>query len=158
MTGPRAAGRLEAHVVEGNPAEPVFATVVADLLGKGVRVRFRASGSSMAPAILDGDTITVEPVAAERLRPGDVLLVRRGAGVVAHRLVRRSQRTDGGPHVLLRGDAADSDDAPVPATDLLGRVVEVERAESRTNPSAWRARLMALLRSLARRLRRHFRS
>ena len=36
--------------------------VATELLGRGRRVRFRAPGSSMRPAIGDGDAITVEPV------------------------------------------------------------------------------------------------
>jgi hypothetical protein len=128
--------------------------VVADLLSQGVRVRFRASGASMAPTITDGDTITVEPVAPARLRRGDVVLVRRRGAVVAHRLVARRRKPDGELDLLLRGDAADGDDAPVLAADVLGRVVEVERAGGRSRPSSWNARLAARARWLAGRLRR----
>jgi hypothetical protein len=153
MTEPRSDPASPAQVVEGNPAEPVFAGTVADLLQRGVRVRFRASGSSMAPAILDGDAITVEPAPGARLRRGDVLLVRRGEGVVAHRLVGRRRRPAAGLEYLLRGDAADGNDSPVPAADVLGRVAEVERAGVRTRPSGWSARLAALLRFGLRQLR-----
>jgi hypothetical protein len=74
--------------------------------------------------------------------------------VVAHRLVARRRDSDGEVHLLLRGDAADGDDAPVAATDALGRVVEVDRAGVRSRPSSPVARLAALARSLASRLRR----
>jgi signal peptidase I len=130
----------------------MFATVVADLLRRGARVRFRAPGSSMVPTINDGDTITVEPVSAGRLRRGDVVLVRRSTAIIAHRLVGRRHRPDGGIDFLLRGDAADGDDAPVPAIDVLGRVVEADRNGVRARPSSWTARLAALARWGARRL------
>lgn len=153
MTGRRSSRGFDAHVVEGNPGEPAFATVVADLLRRGVRVRFRASGSSMAPAILDGDAVTVEPVAAARLRRGDVVLARRGSVVIAHRLVGRRHRPDGGLDCLLRGDAADGDDAPVAASEILGRIVEARRGARSIAVSSWRARVAAGLRRAAHRLR-----
>jgi hypothetical protein len=154
VTGPRTTRHVETQIVEGSPVEPTIATVVADLLRRGVPVQFHATGASMAPAILDGDTITVEPVDAERLRRGDVVLALRGSAVVAHRLVRRARRRDSESELVLRGDAADGDDAPVPAIDVLGRVVEIERAGVRHRPSSLAARLTALGRLLASRLLR----
>ena len=153
MTGSRSARGPDAQFVEGSPSEPTFTSVVVDLLRRGVRVRFRASGSSMAPAILDGDAITVEPVAAARLRRADVVLVRRSGAVVAHRLVGWRRRAGGGLDLLLRGDAAAGDDSPVPASDLLGRVVETRRGARTIAVSSWRARIAARLGRAAHRLK-----
>ncbi len=153
MTGTRSALGPDAQFVEGSPTEPTFTNVVADLLKRGVRVRFRASGSSMAPAILDGDAVTVEPVAAARLRRGDVVLARRGSVVIAHRLVGRRHRPDGGLDCLLRGDAADGDDAPVAASEILGRIVEARRGARSIAVSSWWARVAARLVRAVRRLR-----
>ena len=153
MTGTRSARGPDAQFVEGSPSEPTFTSVVVDLLRRGMWVRFRASGSSMAPAILDGDAITVEPVEAGRLRRGDVVLARRGTTVVAHRLIGRRRRPDGGLALLLRGDAAAGDDSPVPASDLLGRVVETRRGARTIAVSSWRARIAAGLGRTAHRLR-----
>jgi hypothetical protein len=108
----------------------------------------------MSPTILDGDAVTVEPVVPAQLRRGDVVLARRGGAVVAHRLVARRRKPDGELDLLLRGDAADGDDAPVPAGNVVGRVVEVDRAGVRSRPSSWPARFKALARLLAKRLRR----
>lgn len=68
--------------------ERMFVDVVAELLGRGHSVRFRAYGRSMHPTIRDGEEIVVEPLAASAVRVGDVALYRSQRGVVAHRVVR----------------------------------------------------------------------
>lgn len=85
------------------------------------------SGYSMAPALLDGDRLRVEPLPAGSAPAiGEVAVVRRGARLVAHRVVaHRDGRT------VLRGDSCQSDDAPVDSAAILGRVVKVERARLR---------------------------
>lgn len=147
------AERDETVDLASGAGDPALPGLVAAVLASSARVRFRASGASMAPAIRDGDAITVAPVAAGRLRRGEVVLARRGGGLVAHRLVRRLRRPDGALELLLRGDAASTDDPAVPEADVLGRVVEVDRGGLRTRPSSWPARGAARLRWWARRLR-----
>jgi len=153
MTGPRPGRVPEPRVIEGSPAEPAFATVVADLLRRGVAVRFRATGTSMAPTILDGDTITVEPVPAGRLRRGDVVLALRGGAVVAHRLIRWQRRAGDEPEVVLRGDAAEACDPPTAAGDLFGRVLHVERRGRSIAVASWRTRIAVCVNRVVRRLR-----
>jgi hypothetical protein len=103
-------------------------------------------GWSMAPALRDGDRLRVEPLAAEPT-PGEIVLVRRGAVLVAHRLIALA---DG--RAITRGDACPDDDPPVPAAMLCGRVVEVVRGERRLRPARpgllrrgarWLGRLLA---------------
>ncbi len=139
------------------PGDATFADVVGEVLGRGARVRFRASGLSMAPAIAEGDAITVEPVAADRLHLGDVVLCRTARGVVAHRLVSRDRSDRGELVLVLQGDATEECDPPVAPADLLGRVVEAERAGRTVAVSSWRARIAAGLRRAAHRLRARLR-
>jgi len=111
----------------GGQRSTTFNELSAELLGRGNRIRFRAAGRSMAPAIRDGDILTIEPARPDGLRVGDVALHRVGeAQLVAHRVVAR--RVEGGHLVLAtRGDALLDPPHRVGEGDVLGRVIERER-------------------------------
>ncbi|MGH9372056.1 MAG: S24/S26 family peptidase [Vicinamibacterales bacterium] len=111
-----------------------FVEVSSDLLSSGYRVRFRASGSSMHPAICDGDVITVEPIALSCLAPGSVVVYRRFNRLFAHRLVRIETGRSGAPVFVCRGDAASACDAPVAADQILGEVGRVQRLAGQNSP------------------------
>jgi hypothetical protein len=80
----------------------------------------------MSPAIRDGEAVTVAPVRASEVRRGDIILYRAERGLIAHRVLRLRGETDA-PVFITRGDAATSCDAPVSASQVLGRVICVER-------------------------------
>lgn len=105
----------------------VFQVLSAELLADGLMIRFRASGQSMTPTIQDGEAITVAPVHVVDVRRGDILLYRSGRGLLAHRVVRIEPQRDGAPQLTLRGDASLTEDEPIAAAQVLGRVVSVER-------------------------------
>jgi phage repressor protein C with HTH and peptisase S24 domain len=109
-------------MTEGTVNSMRFIETLEDLLGRGHVVRFQADGWSMHPTIRYGETIIVEPLGDSAVRTGDVLLYRHLRSAIAHRLVRVTST-----ELVLRGDAADSCDAPVSSDQLLGRVVAVER-------------------------------
>lgn len=125
----------------------LFLAATSALLADGFGVRFRAGGGSMQPAIGNGDALTLEPVGAAAVRPGDVLLYRKDQRSIAHRVV--DIRTRGGAisSYLLKGDAASSCDAPVAPHEVLGRLVALERRGSRP----WRTRVSERLRRAIRR-------
>ncbi len=66
----------------------LFIDVSNELLRRGQSVRFRAPGLSMHPAIKEGETITVAPVALFNIKRGDILLYIVGRKIIAHRVVR----------------------------------------------------------------------
>ena len=105
----------------------LFVDLAAELLSRGHRVRFRAPGTSMRPAILDGDAITVEPVRPLKIRADDVLLYRGEQRVFAHRVVGVAWEGEAGAVFALRGDVAGSADERVGSGQILGRVIAVER-------------------------------
>jgi hypothetical protein len=109
-------------MTEGTVNSVRFIETLEDLLGRGHVVRFQADGWSMHPTIRYGETIIVEPLGDSAVRAGDVLLYRHARFAIAHRLVRVTST-----ELVLRGDAADSCDAPISSDQLLGRVVAVER-------------------------------
>lgn len=130
-----------------------FLALAHSLLAEGRAVRFRASGWSMHPAIDDGEAITVEPIAAGTIRVGDVLLCRKGRGVVAHRVTAIDESSEP-RRLVLRGDAAATADKSIVDADVWGRVVAVERNGRTVRLSrSWRAaRALATARSTVHRL------
>ena len=69
-------------------SQHLFIDVSTELLRQGKSVRFRAPGLSMHPAIKEGETITVEPVAPFDIKRGDILLYFIGKKAIAHRVIR----------------------------------------------------------------------
>ena len=120
-----------------------FETILRDLLGRGIAVRFQARGDSMHPAIRCGETLHVVPVDAAELARGDVVLARQARGLTAHRIARID-----GARIVTRGDNCSHDDHPIGAGEVLGRV-ELARARgwvrrALTNFSRRRQRLTAV--------------
>jgi signal peptidase I len=114
---PRAERMRHAHVLD---------TLIDEALASGRMVRLRADGASMHPAIRDGEAIAIESVAPEEVEPGNVLLCRHDARLLAHRVVGVTMH--GAVRMFeLRGDAKGANDAPVPADAVVGRVVGVWR-------------------------------
>lgn len=122
-----------------------FESTVGDLLGRGIAVRFQASGDSMYPSIRNGEHVHVAPVEWSSLRPGDVVLARAGRGLTAHRLVKLAKDA-----VTTRGDNAISRDAAAPRNAIIGRITHVERNGS---PVAVPGALLPI--RLARRIKRN---
>ncbi len=132
-----------------NCPQQLFIDMSTELLRQGKNVRFRAPGLSMHPAIKEGETITVAPIASFDIKRGDILLYLAGKKVIAHRVVRikreKSDPTSDSsanssirtktlskaltPQIIftLRGDASAICDEPVEAEQVLGKVVSVEK-------------------------------
>jgi signal peptidase I len=92
-------------------------------------VRLRVFGTSMVPAILPGDLVTVQRATLQEISVGEVILYFRQSRLFVHRVVGRSS-TDAleRSSLITRGDRLlHDDDPPVFAIDLLGRVVHLER-------------------------------
>jgi len=93
----------------------------------GVETTLIAVGQSMAPTIPPGSTLLVEfgrtPDAI-----GEVILFRRGAAVIAHRLVARRSTPDG-VALITKGDAEPFLDPVIGDGQVLGVVREVRRVD-----------------------------
>ncbi len=130
--------RIDAFV---NNASPSFADTAADLLASGYRLRFRATGRSMQPAIGEEEVITVERISADDVRIGDIVLYRAKQSVIAHRVEKIERDAERVTCLLLRGDASeDCDDRVLPA-QVLGRVVAIDREGRRISVVSPRAKL-----------------
>jgi hypothetical protein len=61
---------------------------------RGMAGRFRAFGHSMEPVIPSGSRVTIEPVAADRIDLGDIVVARVGGSPMLH-LVKTVDRPGG---------------------------------------------------------------
>ncbi|OGR25484.1 MAG: hypothetical protein A2139_13720 [Desulfobacca sp. RBG_16_60_12] len=109
-------------------------------------------GSSMFPLLRTGSVIQVEPLAADDLRPGDVMLYHRaGKAVVAHRLVQKFWE-NGRLTLVARGDSLPrSTREYINPGQVLGRVVAVDWGQGvkiRLN-TAWGKALGTFLASIS---------
>jgi len=91
---------------------------------KGADFRFRASGTSMAPVIRDGDIITLSPLKGIKLVSGDIVafLHPETGKLIIHRLIDESPDT-----FLAKGDNSLDPDGLIPKPNILGVVTRIER-------------------------------
>lgn len=106
--------------------------LLAAELRAGRPARLTVSSSSMAPALLPGDTLEVAPLSGSLPGYGDVVVFDRGGELIAHRVAAIARR-DEEVMVLTRGDGAECADPPVPAPALLGKVGGIGR-QGRSRP------------------------
>ncbi len=106
-----------------------------DLLRSGYKIRFRATGDSMEPTIMAGDLITVAPIAKNKIRPGQMVMIMSDKGrTIVHRIVSCKGK---GRRKLIQtcGDNASVKDRPVEKQQVLGKIVEIQRAGKSVKPS-----------------------
>jgi signal peptidase I len=108
--------------------------LAAKMLRSRNTVRLRAWGASMLPSVWPGDLLTIESAACDEVVPGDIVLVMREHRFVVHRLVEM-QRDQGRVSWITRGDAMPNNDPPAAASELLGRVASIHRAQRSFVPS-----------------------
>jgi len=113
--------------------EALGCELAAEVLRSSGRLRLRATGASMLPAVWPGDILSVRSHEAVEALPGDIVLFGRQGRLVAHRVVERTLCQDRIQWVT-RGDSVEGNDAPVSSQELLGRVTAIERGSGRLTP------------------------
>ena len=121
----------------------ILPELILQVLQDGHKVRFRAPGNSMQPAIIDGDVLMVEPIGPAAINIGDIILYQAARRIIAHRVMHvekggipKDQPATRIMHYsfILRGDASYSYDEPVYPDQILGKIVSVERNGRSINP------------------------
>jgi signal peptidase I len=123
-------------------------------LAKHHRFRMQFSGQNMQPNLLDGDFITVEKVALDKIRPGDLILF---VSTSKTALVQRVVKIDDHSKQMLvttQADLAKYHNVPIPLDNILGRVSQIERPGRLVNLKNPLTRLLLRLSSFLYRLRR----
>jgi uncharacterized repeat protein (TIGR01451 family) len=110
----------EVHPSEDRAQSWQFESFSLECLQAGLRIRFQARGTSMYPAIRNGETVYVKPASEAILRRGDIVLVKADYGFRLHRLVVADPHRD---VFITRGDSSLQDDPAVRCDQILGVVV-----------------------------------
>jgi signal peptidase I len=103
------------------------AEFVPELLARDGLAWVTAASSSMAPLIQPGDGLRVAPLGAGRARVGTIVVYRRDAKLVVHRVMAAGR--DG---LVTRGDALEEADPPVDWSRVVGRVSAIRTPGGRT--------------------------
>jgi signal peptidase I len=94
-------------------------------------VRLRVLGTSMVPAMLPGDLVSIRRANLNEISAGEVVLFLQSGRLYVHRVVGRNEVSSAGnPEeycLITRGDRLSHCDPPVSTRELLGRVVSIER-------------------------------
>jgi len=104
----------------------VFKEIGVTLLSEGKKIKVKAEGYSMYPAVKPGSIIYIEPVdLSTGLLPGELIAWKRESGLVVHRLVRIAY-DENKILYITRGDSSTNEDQPVTPDQIAGRVFRVE--------------------------------
>lgn len=121
---------MQAGTQEQIPVE-VACGLTEEIVRTFGEVRLRVYGTSMAPSILPGDIVSIAQAHLENIAPGEIVSFLQGGRLFVHRVVRRATLASGdvtnSSRLITQGDRLQHEDPPVSGTELLGRVVEVER-------------------------------
>lgn len=107
--------------------EKASTALVEEIVRTFGEVRLRVLGTSMAPAILPGDEVSVRFANLAEISAGEIVLFSRRGRFFIHRVVS-SCGAPAMPCLITRGDRLGHDDPPVNSSEFLGRVVSIERA------------------------------
>ena len=118
--------------------------LICDHLRAGRSLCFTMSTSSMRPALAPGDKVLVSAALPDELRPGDIVVRKVANARIAHRLI--GSYTSGNEiHLITKGDNALKADDPWQATQLVGKVIAIERAGHKKSAHFARARRRAFV-------------
>lgn len=102
----------------------VFAEICKSLLVAGKSVRFNALGDSMFPFIHNGDLVLVEPIKAECLKTGDVILYEGENGhCLLHRIIHK-RNLAGSLEFQIQADNILKPDGWVSSDGVFGRLTQ----------------------------------
>jgi len=102
-------------------------------LRRGGVFRLRVLGSSMFPSIRSGDVISVKPIEPEAISIGDVIFYQNADRFFAHRLVGKN-RVNGDPLFITRGDHLPFCEPPISTSQVLGKVVMIQKQDMESCP------------------------
>lgn len=100
---------------------------VSDLVLKANKIHLRVVTGSMSPAIREGDLLQVEPISPDKLQIGDILLYQNQKRLICHRLAQ-IYKNRGKAYLVTKADRSSTLDPPILVKQILGRVVNIEKA------------------------------
>ncbi|GEM_PF-6076052 len=86
-----------------------------------------AKGKSMSPFIKEGDRLLLAAFSSSQIKPGDIVAIKTGPGIVIHRLIRKYRR-HGRLYFQEKGDGNLRGETIAPG-DILGKAILIKRGE-----------------------------
>jgi signal peptidase len=108
-----------------NAANAIKCELASEVLRSSGTLRLGVTGWSMLPAVMPGDTLVVDRMSIDAVSDGDIVLFGRDRRLFAHRVVAKREPQNAA--ILTRGDAMPAPDAPVPESEVLGKVSMIMR-------------------------------
>jgi hypothetical protein len=101
-----------------------FLELLQAALAKGCSLRVRVRGYSMFPCIRDNDVVTISPVDARTsfLGLAVAFIHPRTNKLFFHRVISQDEGT-----CVIKGDCLSCADGPIPITNILGVITDIER-------------------------------
>jgi signal peptidase I len=118
--------------------------LIYDHLRAGRPFCFTISTSSMRPALAPRDRVLVSAALPDELRPGDIIVRKVADAWIAHRLIS-SYKSSNEIYLITKGDNSLTADDDWGATQLVGRIIEIERAGRKKTSRFARARRRAFI-------------
>jgi signal peptidase I len=116
---------------QGNASMELACGLTEEVIRNFGEVRLRVFGTSMVPSILPGDLVLIQKASLNEISQGEIVLFLRDGRLFVHRVISPAgaATSDGSADQFLvtRGDRQRQDDGPVSSSELLGRVVSLER-------------------------------
>jgi len=93
---------------------------------KGLAFRFQAKGISMFPFIREGDKVTLVAAKSGGIKTGDVVAFfhPKSKTFTVHRIIKKKSRS-----YLVKGDHNSEADGAISESEILGRVIKIERGK-----------------------------
>ncbi len=118
--------------LQGNASIELACGLAEEVVRTFGEVRLRVFGTSMVPSIFPGDLVTIHRASLHEISKGEVVLFLRQGRLFVHRAVDRKPARAGAtgheePLLITRGDRMPHNDPAVSSSELLGRVVCIER-------------------------------
>jgi signal peptidase I len=115
----------------GNASLELACGLAEEVVRNFGEVRLRVFGTSMVPSVLPGDLVLVHRANMEEISTSEIVLFLQMGRLFVHRVVDRKIMAAADGHeesfLITRGDRQRDHDAPVSSSELLGRVVSIER-------------------------------
>jgi len=100
--------------------------ITDELLQSKGDVKLYVGGNSMYPHLQKKDYVTVAKRPFESLQKGDVIVFKRSAKYVAHRIIRIVKSSEG-RQIITKGDSCKSADSPILKDNYIGKIIGYER-------------------------------
>lgn len=116
-----------------NTEKRVFVDLLQEKIQEIKFINFEISGTSMYPYLKVGDKVLVKHISPEELKFGDIVTYRINNGFYSHRFIYKLKKRGSVSGIITKGDNAPDFDSPIMPSQILGRIITIERKNVKIN-------------------------